>query len=202
MPDTIPERELENSAEGTLARKTRRAFLTMGIGAVAGIAGWRWLWGGGEEDSDELPPRVKRILEFNGRSSSRLLYKTDHLAQGFPLSQAKMPKVNGEEGLGDDVDPARIAYVGHSYNAHTGGILAGVEKRIGSLVLMAGVFADEEYVFDSTRTEVTQFREKIGEQALRVLQKRDVEIMVERKTQQQRRRHQQDFQTLGTLPQH
>lgn len=66
-----------------------------------------------------------------------------------------------------DVDPARIAYVGHSYNAHTGGILAGVEKRIGSLVLMAGVFADEEYVFDSTRTEVTQFRQKIGEQALR-----------------------------------
>src|SRR5256885_6871284 len=48
-----------------------------------------------------------------------------------------------------DVDPARLAYVGHSYNAHTGGLLPGVEKRIGSFLLMAGVFADEEYVFDS-----------------------------------------------------
>ena len=66
-----------------------------------------------------------------------------------------------------DVDPARLAYVGHSYNAHSGGILSGVEKRIGSFVLMAGVFADEEYVFDSTRMEITHFREKNGDQVLR-----------------------------------
>ena len=65
------------------------------------------------------------------------------------------------------VDPARIAFVGHSYNAHTGGILSGVEKRIASFVLMAGVFADEEYIFDSTALDVTQFRQKIGDKALR-----------------------------------
>jgi len=64
------------------------------------------------------------------------------------------------------VDPARIAFVGHSYNAHTGGILSGVEKRIGSFVLMAGVFADEEYIFDSTALDVTQFRQKNGDKAL------------------------------------
>src|SRR5437660_9472741 len=66
-----------------------------------------------------------------------------------------------------DIDSARIAFVGHSYNAHTGGILSGVEKRIGTFVLMAGVFADEEYIFDSTRTEVVQFRQKNGDKALR-----------------------------------
>ncbi|MEY2512483.1 MAG: hypothetical protein QOE26_3246 [Verrucomicrobiota bacterium] len=66
-----------------------------------------------------------------------------------------------------DVDPARLAYVGHSYNAHTGGILAGVEKRIGSFVLMAGVFADEEYVFESKTPAVEEFRKRIGEEALR-----------------------------------
>src|SRR5256714_172662 len=65
------------------------------------------------------------------------------------------------------VDPGRIAFVGHSYNAHTGGILSGVEKRIGSFVLMAGVFADQEYIFDSARTEVIQFRQRIGEKPLR-----------------------------------
>ncbi len=66
-----------------------------------------------------------------------------------------------------EVDSARLAYVGHSYNAHTGGILAGVEKRIGSFVLMAGVFADEEYAFDSARVEITQFRQRVGDKPLR-----------------------------------
>jgi cephalosporin-C deacetylase-like acetyl esterase len=66
-----------------------------------------------------------------------------------------------------DVDPARLAFVGHSYNAHTGGILSGVEKRIGSFVLMAGVFADEEFVFDSSTPAIVEFRKRIGEEALR-----------------------------------
>ncbi|PYI91928.1 MAG: hypothetical protein DME97_12100 [Verrucomicrobia bacterium] len=65
-----------------------------------------------------------------------------------------------------DVDPARLAFVGHSYNAHTGGILSGVEKRISSFVLMAGVFADEEYIFDSKTPAIMEFRKRIGEEAL------------------------------------
>ena len=66
-----------------------------------------------------------------------------------------------------DVDPARIAYVGHSYNAHIGGILSAVEKRIGSFVLMAGVFADEEYVFDPDNPDMQKLRQRIGEATLR-----------------------------------
>lgn len=66
-----------------------------------------------------------------------------------------------------DVDPARIAYVGHSYNAHTGGILSGVEKRIASFVLMAGVFADEEFIFESKTPAIEEFRKRSGEEALR-----------------------------------
>jgi dienelactone hydrolase len=38
-----------------------------------------------------------------------------------------------------DVDGKRIAYVGHSLGATWGGALAGVEKRIGSYVLMGGL---------------------------------------------------------------
>jgi dienelactone hydrolase len=38
-----------------------------------------------------------------------------------------------------DVDPARIAYVGHSFGATQGGVLAGVEKRIRAFVLMGGL---------------------------------------------------------------
>ncbi|MFL6521283.1 MAG: alpha/beta hydrolase family protein [Chthoniobacterales bacterium] len=69
--------------------------------------------------------------------------------------------------LARGVDPARTAFVGHSYNGHTGGLLAGVEKRIGSFVLMAGELADEEYIFESAALDVTQFRQKNGDKALR-----------------------------------
>src|SRR5207253_5266098 len=37
-----------------------------------------------------------------------------------------------------DVDPKRLAYVGHSYNASTGEFLAGIVKRFKAFVLMAG----------------------------------------------------------------
>jgi dienelactone hydrolase len=37
-----------------------------------------------------------------------------------------------------DVDPQRLGYVGHSYGATFGGVVAGVEKRIKAYVLMAG----------------------------------------------------------------
>jgi pimeloyl-ACP methyl ester carboxylesterase len=60
-----------------------------------------------------------------------------------------------------------IAYVGHSFDAHVGGILSGVEKRINFFVLMAGVFADEEYVFDPDNAEMVKLRARVGDEALR-----------------------------------
>lgn len=66
-----------------------------------------------------------------------------------------------------DVDPRRVAYVGHSFGAHVGALLAGVERRIGSFVLMAGVYADEEYVFDPENEEMRKLRERLGEERVR-----------------------------------
>jgi cephalosporin-C deacetylase-like acetyl esterase len=66
-----------------------------------------------------------------------------------------------------DVDSKRLAYVGHSFNAHVGGILSAIEKRVGSFVLMAGVFSDQEFVFGSNDPEVKKFRDQIGEKPLR-----------------------------------
>jgi dienelactone hydrolase len=63
--------------------------------------------------------------------------------------------------------PNRIAYVGHSFNAHVGAILAGVEKRIQSFVLMAGAYADEENTFSSTSPEVMRIRQQIGDEKIR-----------------------------------
>jgi cephalosporin-C deacetylase-like acetyl esterase len=38
-----------------------------------------------------------------------------------------------------DVDPDRIGFIGHSYGAHIGGVLSGVETRIKAYVFMVGV---------------------------------------------------------------
>lgn len=58
-----------------------------------------------------------------------------------------------------NVDPKRIAYVGHSYNAGVGGILAGVERRFKAFVLMAGGLSDE---VDLKTPEYEEFRQKVG----------------------------------------
>lgn len=66
-----------------------------------------------------------------------------------------------------DVDPARIAYVGHSFDAKVGTILAAVEKRIGSFVLMAGALAGEEYVLESAEPNILELRKKYGDERIR-----------------------------------
>ena len=66
-----------------------------------------------------------------------------------------------------DVDPKRVAYVGHSFDAHVGSILAAVEKRVGSFVLMAGAYADEEYVFDPANASMVEMRRRNGDETIR-----------------------------------
>jgi hypothetical protein len=58
-----------------------------------------------------------------------------------------------------DIDPKRIAYVGHSYNASVGGILSGVDKRPLAYVLMAGTLSDEA---DLKTKSYQDLRAKIG----------------------------------------
>jgi len=58
-----------------------------------------------------------------------------------------------------DVDPARLAYVGHSYDATVGGFLSGVDKRFRAFVLMAGGLSD---AVDMKSIEYKQYRLKVG----------------------------------------
>ena len=58
-----------------------------------------------------------------------------------------------------DVDPKRIAYVGHSYNATVGGFLSGIDRRFKAFVLMAGGLSDE---VDMKTKEYEEYRQKIG----------------------------------------
>src|ERR1035441_4646885 len=58
-----------------------------------------------------------------------------------------------------DVDPKRLAYVGHSYNAATGAFLAGIDKRFKAFVLMVGNLSDE---VDMKSKDWQDFRKQIG----------------------------------------
>ena len=49
-----------------------------------------------------------------------------------------------------DVDPKRIAYVGHSYGAQWGAVLAAIDKRMKTAVLMAGVPSAASLWIEST----------------------------------------------------
>lgn len=58
-----------------------------------------------------------------------------------------------------DVDPKRMAYVGHSCDAAAGGFLSGIDKRFKAFVIMAGVLSDE---VNMTTKEFQNYRRKVG----------------------------------------
>jgi pimeloyl-ACP methyl ester carboxylesterase len=58
-----------------------------------------------------------------------------------------------------DVDPHRLGFVGHSYNASTGAYLAGVDKRFTAFVLMAGSLSDK---VDLESQEYGNYRKAVG----------------------------------------
>ncbi len=62
-----------------------------------------------------------------------------------------------------DVDPKRIAYVGHSCDATAGGFLSGIDKRFKAFVIMAGDLSIE---VDKTTKEFQEYRQKVGPEKL------------------------------------
>ena len=84
-----------------------------------------------------------------------------------PLAQVQMAKewrVAIDLMLsGQNVDPERIAYVGHSFSAGVGAMLAGMEKRIGSFVLMANQYSLREYLFDDDNMIAVAQRKEVGD---------------------------------------
>src|SRR5262245_15820545 len=65
-----------------------------------------------------------------------------------------------------EVDPNRIAYVGHSSGAHWGAILAAVDRRLRTVVLMAGVPTEATILMESNDPEYVEFRQSTPKQQL------------------------------------
>ena len=59
----------------------------------------------------------------------------------------------------DDVDPKRLAYVGHSCDAGAGAFLSGIDKRFKAFVLMAGGWPDD--VMRKAKW-FEEYRQKVG----------------------------------------
>jgi dienelactone hydrolase len=57
-----------------------------------------------------------------------------------------------------DVDPSRLAYVGHSYGAQWGSILSAVDKRMKTSILMAGVAEMADILLRSDDPGMVDFR--------------------------------------------
>ena len=58
-----------------------------------------------------------------------------------------------------DVDPKRLAYVGHSCDATAGGLLSGIDKRFRAFVIMAGGLSEEA---DKSTKSYQDYRQKVG----------------------------------------
>jgi len=65
-----------------------------------------------------------------------------------------------------DVDPNRIAYVGHSSGAHWGAILSAVDRRLKTVVLMAGIPSETTILLESDDPDYVSFRETTPKEQL------------------------------------
>ncbi|GAC1367552.1 MAG: molybdopterin-dependent oxidoreductase [Hymenobacter sp.] len=84
-------------------RRSRRAFIGLGLASLAGLGGWRWLLA--QPDDAGIPRPLRRVLDANSRLTSAY-FKETRLAPEFARSRARPPRENGDVGLEDELDPA------------------------------------------------------------------------------------------------
>ena len=65
-----------------------------------------------------------------------------------------------------EVDPNRIAYVGHSSGAHWGAILSAVDRRLKTAVLMGGVPSEKTILLESEDPDFVGFRQSMPKEQL------------------------------------
>ena len=94
------------------------------------------------------PGYVPNTTPLNEQQVAELVQQVVDMRRGVDLLVARQ-----------DVDPKRIAFVGHSYNASIGAILSGVDRRFKAFVLMAGTMSDE---VDFRMGAYEEFRQKVG----------------------------------------
>src|SRR5205814_6071444 len=96
------------------------------------------------------PGHVARNEPLNEQQITDMVQAVVDIRRGIDLMLAR-----------GDVDPKRIAFVGHSYHASVGAILSGTDRRFKAFALMAGSLSDE---VDLQSKEEQEHRQKAGQQ--------------------------------------
>ena len=128
---------------GNSSMRNRREFLDEAIAlAPAGVVSLL-------TDGPIARPGYLDIKEpLDERNATEFLQQVIDMRRGLDLLLARR-----------DIDPKRIAYVGHSYNAGVGALLSGLDRRFTAFVLMAGSMSDE---ISQRSKEFEEFRQKTG----------------------------------------
>ena len=96
-----------------------------------------------------------------------LLIDTPQVREGF--KQSPYPSILAQQVVDlrrgvdlllsrPDVDPKRIAYVGHSFDSGAGAILDAVDKRFAAFVFMSGPQSDRELILSSDSPRMVALR--------------------------------------------
>lgn len=108
----------DNEAQRNINRRARRTFLVSGAAALAGYAGYRYLWS--TPDADGVPSAFRRAFRFN-EQLSQAYFSPQRTAPEFPRSRVGNLRVNGGEGMSGGFDPAqwRLQVIGvHNPRQH------------------------------------------------------------------------------------
>src|SRR2546423_329518 len=98
------------------------------------------------------PGHVESKAPFDEKDALEFLQQVIDMRRGVDLLLARR-----------EVDPKRIAFVGHSYNAGVGALLTGLDHRFKAFVLMAGSTSDE---VSQRSKNFQEFRQKVGPEKL------------------------------------
>ncbi|MGZ8846931.1 MAG: hypothetical protein ACXW3C_10750 [Pyrinomonadaceae bacterium] len=101
------------------------------------------------------PGYVEKKDPLDERNATEFLHQVIDMRRGVDLLTARR-----------DIDPKRIAYVGHSCNASVGALLSGLDRRFKAFVLMAGSMSDE---VNAQTKGYQDFRQKVGAEKLDAL---------------------------------
>ncbi len=153
------------------------AFLVVpdGKGPFAGVVWGHWYWTNSPaRNRTEFLDEAVAIAESGGLVSIMIdgpVARPGHVNDTTPLNENqitdRLQSIADMRRAADvllarrDVDPTRLGYVGHSYNASTGGYLAGIDKRFKAFVLMAGSLSDK---IDIATREYQAYRLKVGKE--------------------------------------